>query len=223
MNTIETDPPGTTPAVRSRILWGLVALAIAYAVVDTAVLFLPLFIPGLRFRGAQFNWGGKVVSLTFACALLACSPWLRQNVGLRWRQSPGSIRLSLICFLACITAGIVTELPLRPEAFSLELLCFEAFVPSITEELSYRGIILGLLEKAFGHSPMSCRMRYGWAALITSVLFGLLHLPDPANVLYAAAAGCLLALVRTRSGSLLWPMLCHTALNLPHHLVAMMQ
>ena len=39
----------------------------------------------------------------------------------------------------------------------------------------------------------------------------------------AAAAGCVFALVRTRSGSLLWPMLCHTAINLPPHIIAVMQ
>ena len=222
MNTTDAIQPEAASGVRPRLLWGLVALAVLYAAADTAFQFSPIFIRALRFHEAHYNWGGKLVSLIFAGVLLASSPWLRQNIGLRWRQSPGSIRLSLVCFLACIAAGIVTELPLRPEMFSLETLLFEAFVPSITEELAYRGIMLSLLERAFGHSPISCQMRYGWAALITSVLFGLLHLPDPASVLFAAAAGSVLALVRTRSGSLLWPILCHTALNLPHHASSMM-
>jgi membrane protease YdiL (CAAX protease family) len=199
----------------------LVALVILYAVVDTALVLSPVFIHFLRFHGAHYNWGGMVAGFTFACMLLAWSPWLRQNVGLYWRQSSGSFRLSVICFLTCIAAGIVSELPMRPETFSLETLLFQAFVPSITEELSYRGIMMSLLERAFGHSPMSCRMHYGWAAVITSLMFGLLHWPDPTTMIFAAAAGSMLALVRTRSGSLLWPILCHTALNLPHHAVSM--
>jgi len=130
MNTIGTVPPETTSGVRRRILWGLVALVVLYAVVDTALLLSPMFIPVLRFHGAHYNWGGKIMSITFACILLAWSLWLRQNVGLRLQQSPGSFRLSFMCFFACIAAGVVTELPIRAEAFSLEVLLFQAFVPA---------------------------------------------------------------------------------------------
>lgn len=45
---------------------------------------------------SEWNWLGKILSIAFSCLVLACSPWLRQNAGLRWRQAPGSARFPLV-------------------------------------------------------------------------------------------------------------------------------
>jgi membrane protease YdiL (CAAX protease family) len=89
--------------------------------------------------------------------------------------------------------------------------------------------MLALLERAFGHSPMSCRWRFGWAAVITSLLFWhdvtiqggwlMIFFSRVDTVVFAAT----MALIRTRSGSLLWPILCHSALNVPLFVVATMR
>ena len=52
---------------------------------------------------------------------------------------------------------------------------------------------------------------------IRIVAFCVWHLTD---VFFAAATGSVFALVR--SWRVLWPMLCHTAINLPHHALAIM-
>ena len=106
-------------------------------------------------------------------------------------------------------------------------------MPSIEEELVFRGIGLAWLERAYGKSAMSCRFRYGMAAFSTALAFGLVHGIQPGDhgglvfeyvpFLRTFVAGSVFALVRTRSGSLLWPMLCHTAINVPLFLVAMMR
>jgi hypothetical protein len=94
------------PQANSRLPRGMVALALAFLLVDFLLLQLPIYVPRLSISGTHWNWSGKIFSIVFSCAVLACSPWLRQNVGLRLRQSPGSLYFSLGCFLLCAGAGI---------------------------------------------------------------------------------------------------------------------
>jgi hypothetical protein len=208
-------------------------LFLAFLSTDLLLLYLPVFVPCLRIPGTHWNWSGKVMSIAFCCLVLACSPWLRQNVGLRWHQSKGSLLFSLICLFAFLGDSIMLGFNEGPVSFPLETLLFQVFVPSIDEELVFRGIGLALLERAYGQSPMSCRFRYGMAAFSTSLAFGLVHGIQGLNhggvtflyfpFLVTFVTGSLFALIRTRSGSLLWPMLCHTAINVPIFLVAIMR
>ena len=181
---------------------------------------------------SPWNWFGKFMSIAFSCLVLACSPWLRQNVGLRWRQAPGSARLSVGCFVAYLTCAIGIGFLVPPMAFSADTLMFQFFMPGIDEELLVRGITLALFERAFGQSPMSCRLRFGYAALVTSLIFGFAHgisfvegqyrfsfLEFSTTAIWAAVA----ALVRTRSGSLLWPIVYHGTWNGSIFLVAMLR
>ncbi len=181
---------------------------------------------------SDWNWFGKTMSIAFSCVVLACSPWLRRNVGLRWRQAPGSARLSMGCFVANLACAIGLGFLMPPMAFSADTLIFQFIMPGIDEELLIRGIMLALFERAFGQSPMSCRLRFGYAALMTSLIFGLPHGVSVADGHYqfsflefltSAAWAAVAALVRTRSGSLLWPILYHGTWNGSIFLVAMLR
>lgn len=169
---------------------------------------------------SAWNWLGKTVSIAFSCVLLACSPSLRQNVGLRWRQAPGSTKLSIGAFMILLICATAIGLSLPQRAFSADALMFQFFMPAIDEELLLRGIVLALLERAFGQSPMSCRLRFGFAALITVLLFAIPHAVtmdagrlgfSPLLFSVIAVWAATVTLLRTRSGSLLWPVLCHSA------------
>ena len=218
-----TDPSQSIVSgrqIESRPPRGIIALVAGFLVVSFFLLHLPDFVPSLRISGTHWNWSGKIISIAFSCVMLACSPWLRQNAGLHWRQSPGSVRVSVICFFACLGTGIACGFYNSPLAFSRETLLFQIFMPGIDEELAVRGIALALLEKAFGQSPMSCQLRYGWAAFITSLLFGLVHSVGISHGAIQFFFGSffltfcfasVVVLARTRSGSLLWPILCHSA------------
>jgi len=171
---------------------------------------------------SDWNWFGKIVSIAFSCLVLACSPWLRRNVGLRWRQAPGSARLSVGCFVIYLACAVGIGFLMPPMAFSADTLMFQFSMPGIDEELLIRGILLALLERAFGQSPMSCRLRFGYAALITSLAFAYSHGVSVVDGQYQfsllqfsipAVWAAVAALVRTRSGSLLWPILYHGTWN----------
>ena len=116
------------------LIANLLVIEIAYRFASWANLF----------RSSPWNWFGKAISIGFTCSVLACSPWLRQNIGLRWRQTPGSLSLSIGClatFLAC-AIGIGFLMP--PMVFSTDTLMFQFFIPAIDEELMFRGIVLAI-------------------------------------------------------------------------------
>jgi membrane protease YdiL (CAAX protease family) len=208
--------------IKRYVPW-LIILALLYMCAENFILtHLLTYLPFLYIPGTNWNWSGKAAGIVFSAVVLACSPWLRQNVGLHWRQSPGSLRWSLIIFVSFLGCGIVSGFidPLPSSRNTPDTLFFQATMPSLEEELASRGIMLALLEKAFGQSPMSCRWRFGWAALITSLLFWQGHGLYRVDTFFIGAA---LALVRTRSGSLLWPMLCHSAVNVGSVAIVMMR
>ena len=116
--------------------------------------------------------------------------------------------------------------------FSTDTLMFQFFIPAIDEELMFRGIVLALLERAFGQSPMRCRLRFGYAALIMSIVFGLGHafsMEDGrlhfAALMFSFTAvwAAIVTLVRTRSGSLIGPIILHAIWDGVIFLVAMLR
>jgi membrane protease YdiL (CAAX protease family) len=79
---------------------------------------------------------------------------------------------------------------------------------------------------------MSGRLRFGHAAFVTSLVFGLGHgvndylggfHVDIAPILETGMTGGSLALCRTRSRSLVWPIVCHSAINPPIFAIAMIR
>lgn len=78
-----------------------------------------------------------------------------------------------------------------------------ALLAPFAEEILFRGILYGWLRR---------RMRVRHAALLSAIPFGLLHV-EPLHILYATAAGFLLALLFQRSGSLWSAVLAHVAIN----------
>ena len=208
---------------------GLVAF---FLIVNFFLLILPDIVPGLRIPGSPWNWAGKIFAITFSCLLLAWSPWLRRNIGLRWRQAQGSIPVSLFCFAVCLGAGIYMGLRESPMAFSRDTLLFQLFMPTLDEELAFRGIALAMQERTYGQSPMSCRLRYGWAAFVLSLVFGLCHALsfEQGHIEFSLLVlveifgfASVATIARTRSGSLLWPMLCHSGWNVAFYTLAMMR
>ena len=195
-------------------------LAVLYEIADRAVLYHPRTRASLLSSRLQWNWSGKVFSIVLAAVVLASSPWLRRNVGLRLRQAKGSLAGSVGCFVLCLVGGWYLSLGQGSISFDAETLAFQLFMPSIAEELSDRGIALALLQRGFGGDPMSGRWQPNAAVWASAILFGLGHVQFdrtwPVNLqvfCLTGLVGVVLALVRGRSGSLVWPMLCHSAIN----------
>jgi len=78
-----------------------------------------------------------------------------------------------------------------------------AVVPAFFEELLFRGVLLPGLARRYGNAS---------AVILSSVLFGVLHLTSAA-VIYATLGGLLFAYLRLRTGSLWVPIAAHFGVN----------
>jgi uncharacterized protein len=225
---------GNLPQESLARRWQIFLLAVAFFLADLLVIEAAdrFQIWAGLFRAVKWNWFGKGASILFCCSVLAWSPWLRQNIGLRWRQSAGSLKLSIGCFAAFLACAIGIGFMIPQIAFSFETLLFQFFIPGVDEELMLRGITLALLERAFGQSPMSCQLRFGYASLIASLAFGIPHAVGVTDgefqfsfMIFATTTvwAAIATLVRTRSGSLLWPVVMHGTWNGTIFLVAMLR
>ncbi|MYV18236.1 CPBP family intramembrane glutamic endopeptidase [Furfurilactobacillus milii] len=91
--------------------------------------------------------------------------------------------------------------------------------PGIVEEWMLRFATLSLMMRAFEFS----RHQFGWSVAVTSILFGLFHLPNGLQgqswsatfeqALSAASIGCLLAALYLYTRALWWPMLFHFSID----------
>jgi len=100
---------------------------------------------------------------------------------------------------------------------------FQLTMPGIEEELIFRGILLGLLNRVFEKRMFLFRMKFGWGLILTSILFGLVHglrikqgfSPDinVMRILITGIYGFLFGLVAENSDSLLLPVIFHNMSN----------
>jgi membrane protease YdiL (CAAX protease family) len=106
----------------------------------------------------------------------------------------------------------------------LEYCAVQLVVVSLPEELFFRGMLLHLLTRRFPPRRRLGGVGFGWAALLTSLAFALVHLPkgnDP-RALATFFPGLLFAWLRLRTGSLLAPTLVHAGSNILIHLLELM-
>ena len=97
-------------------------------------------------------------------------------------------------------------------------------MPSIIEEVVYRGILLSLFSLLYIDNLHIGNINFGIGVVVTSILFGLWHGLN-VNVdfeitiswmafIYTGLIGFILALVRERTGSLLFPIIIHVIVNI---------
>lgn len=203
---------------RSLGLLGLSALIyLGYVLIVTA--------PRLEwFADLQFNWQGKILALIAMIVLIVLWRGLSwKNIGFTkpkpgtwWRLGVTSLAIVLVW---TVIAGAPETPSLMPNA---ETILFQAFIPSLDEELIWRGILWVLIAQAF---PATRRFSgYGWSLLITTALFAVGHMINIQSgfvlsfavvpLITTGIAGFVLGWIRARSGSIIPAMILHTVLNL---------
>ena len=106
----------------------------------------------------------------------------------------------------------------------IENILFQLTMPSIIEEVVYRGILLSLFSLLYIDNLHLGNINFGIGVVVTSILFGLWHGLN-VNVdfeitiswipfIYTGLIGFILALVRERTGSLLFPIIIHVIVNI---------
>jgi uncharacterized protein len=111
------------------------------------------------------------------------------------------------------------------DTFHVETILYQSTMPGMSEEVIFRGILLTLLNQAFVNPKWTfANVTFGWAAIITSILFGLTHGVyfdnnyhihfDLLAILRTTFDGFLFALLVEKTKSLVPSILFHNILNL---------
>ena len=215
---------------------GHVLLAALFVTFLTASTPLPRVVGWLpRFPGT-YNWTGKLlelaVGLVAAALLVGHGNWSRRELGLTSSFKPGTGRDILRYLVPVLLVEIVVLGALVPgERPGLEDHLFQLTTPGVTEELAYRGVLLGLVDRAFPGRVRVCGAELGWGAVVSSIVFALWHgldvsagweiSVDLAPMAIPGVGGFVLAWCRARSGSLLVPVLVHAGMNEMANLIAL--
>lgn len=159
--------------------------------------------------GLDYNWLGKAFCVLAALVFACLGPLRREEIGLcaptRWRGSFLWVLLGLVC----VGVMFIPDMQVGRESFLYELT-----MPGMAEELTYRGILLAFVLRAYGDDAKGRWL----AAIVTSVAFACIHDIDFQSMhlvcplgpfAFHFAAGMFLAWVRLATGSLLMPVLAH--------------
>lgn len=98
----------------------------------------------------------------------------------------------------------------------LEFCAVQLIVVALPEELFFRGFLLGLLERRFPPARRWLGGGIGWALVLSSLAFALIHLPkdgDP-RALATFFPGLLFGWMRSATGSVLASTVTHAASNI---------
>ena len=195
-----------------------VLLFAGFILLDNACIWLmklAVFIPAW----GQWNWQGKVLEAAIpVLVILALSGTLgAKRMGLGLPENKRSWRDMAIACLLYLVIGVPLILLLGAH-FGLTAdaptYAYEATMPGLGEEIMYRGMMLMLLNEAFGRPWKFAGIEFGWGLIIVSALFGFLHGMDAPSVdkiqivwmgmIFPFLTGVVLAWIRERTGSV-WP------------------
>ncbi len=215
---------GLALAMRRRLRFGWLFVALALMLLrDALVLRGYGLVPNL-FPGSDWAWTGKLLA-TAGLLAVAASPWFGfARSGVTLKQARGSgVAWIAFAVLALAILGVAAHFGDGPA--DLDTILFQWSMPGIEEELFYRGVLLLALNEAFsartGTRPAP-GMGIGWGGVLSSVAFGLGHALfwrvdgvsfDAMAFAMTGVPALLLVWFRTRTGSLVLPVLAHNVVN----------
>lgn len=167
------------------------------------------------------SWSGKLYSIVCMIVLLFLTRKMlgKQDVGLTFHQNPGSVLPACTAILILSAWALLVGISSPKGVLDIQTLIYLAIMPGLNEELVYRGILFAILMKILTGNSTRSISSVRWSAILTSLLFGLLHgfwFDDHLTVHIeaiafrnAAFSGLVFAWLRTRTGSLVLPVAAH--------------
>lgn len=207
---------------RGRVAWGWLAAALALVVVHDALLTDGWGLLTLPNLGENWNWTGKVLALLAMLAVAAHPALGFRKSGVTLKQDPRGLPGALVvsALLVLVFGGLAVAF--GGEGGSAEDFAFQLTMPGLEEELFYRGVLLLMLNEAFGRPLRLFGAPMGWAAVVTSLAFGLDHAFgygadgfsfDPLTLALTGGPALILVWLREKTGSLLLPVVLHNFAN----------
>ena len=206
-----------------RILIAFALLAAVYIGLDDFVTGLPTVVKGLAVIPGHWNWTGKMLSLVLSALVITALKLSPKTIGLTLKQEYPW--LGFIAVLLFIVWGASLGLLFKPGVSDTETLAFQASMPSLAEEIVYRGIapalLLGLINRK---EPIA---GVPWAVVMsTAAVFGIWHGLkysggtfgfDALSALFPFIGSIAGGWLRFKTKSLLVPVLGHSVANVAFH------
>lgn len=211
-------------STRRRV--GPLVAFVAVAMVQTLVLTVPL---ALGWHLGQWNWLGKLASIATSLAVVRILPLSWEEVGLAWPRGRSGWLASVAGLVTGLVLVAVFVLVSGPNpAPDAETIAYQATMPGLDEELSFRGVAMALLARGFPATRLALPV---WVlpVAITSLQFTAGHVVNLEHghlglaweaIRFVLPIGLLLALIRVGSSSLLGCVVTHNAVNLSGFLAA---
>lgn len=186
---------------------------------------LPVEFHDFDFIKLGMNWSGKIYSYILAAAFLLLFKSIPlSQFGITTKQKEGSTNFSVWTTVTFLVVMLAYCIFIGRYKADIENIIFQITMPSIIEEIVYRGILLTLLSMVFIDNLKIGKINFGMGVIITSILFGLWHGLNITNdfevtmswipFIYTGLIGFVLALVKERTGSLLFPIIIHVIVNI---------
>jgi len=178
----------------------------------------------IHFNDLHYNWLGKSAEIVLGLLFVYTAGILtKKEIG--FTANMQHLKKVAGIIIVALSVGLVIQYYASgvKKVDGIETFLFQITLPGIAEELIYRGILLGLLNKAYNGQLVIWQTPIGWGAILTSVLFALVHAFTfyshgfDFNALYfinTFAIGLLIAYIKEKSQSLLPGIVYHNFLNL---------
>jgi uncharacterized protein len=181
------------------------------------VYLIALTVAGWLLPAGAAVWA---VAIAPAAVLLTAQPFLavgvmtREEVGLR-APAAGTARVVALAIGLALALNVAVMFLRGPSRVEVgPALLFAVLVAAVLEELVFRGVLLGLLDRAFGPRWRLLGASFGWGGVVVTLVFITLHGLRPGMLLGIVPAAMLYLWLRARTGSLLAPITAHLAWNL---------
>ena len=179
------------------------------------------------FDGESWNWWGKLFSLAWGVGFVLLNPWLSRDE-LGWRRAPVAGSRRLVLGLVAIPLALRWFLSRvgrdGASRFDPETFWYQATMPGLAEEVTYRGIFLALLRRAFPGRLVILGVAFSHGLLLSALLFGLAHGMswggaaglqfNMQKLVMTGAMGMLFGFIVERGGSLVPAIVLHNLYNL---------
>lgn len=164
-------------AARFRNGWAPL-LAGALFLADAVALNIGSWAPELQLPGSSWNWAGKAAGLALALGVLMLLPApMREKVGL-FHVPPRRHWGALVTIVAAVVGLALARTLAFGEhiAFDLGTIAYQATMPGLHEEMTFRGVWWVLLAAAIDRRDGE---GIPWGTLaVTTLLFGSVHAID---------------------------------------------
>ena len=185
------------------------------------ILVLPRVFASLNFIKSNWNWTGKLFGIVFGIiCYFVFKKYFAPNNFFTFRQSIENKGKTIIVSVTVIVVISVLYYFIGQSDFNIETLVFQLTMPSLDEEIMFRGILLGLLLTAL---PNKIPILGNPSILLTAILFGFLHALslnkdytlsfELTYFLHTGIGGYVFGWIAVKSRSILLPIITHGLTN----------